>query len=1231
MKYFSFSFLINSILIILIYNYFLNSYLSPIFAHIKEKGIKANIFTYIAEIYDNLTIYKEKYLKNVEDFRYFKNGDIYSGEFNKGKYNGIGIYYKRGAELPFHIYSFFLKLNSQIPRKIDKSFLIYYGNFKNDYFISGFYVDIVHQIIYSGEWENNTANGKGMIYFSENCTINGVFLQNSLINRTNCSCPQSFCDLFYYFKINTENFETNKNIDWDKTLKYSPVDKYISFNRNILTPLIWILYILFKEKILNFLYILIHKNFIYKKKTIRIKKSNYYKNKNIINEGIISDRKGSSIKEEQIFLFKSQNSVFRVKYRINNNQNIIGTCFICKIILDEINLETLCLFTNNHILPNIEEKTKYSSIKISLKNDFKKKSYIEINKQTNLILSKSLDYAFIEIKKDTIKEDKMKEEGKQKEPIELDINKENKIKPFFEIDPYIFKEEYENNDYLNTEARLSGFPLGKKIIMKEDGNIFEIDKKYNFKFYHNINTSEGNSGSPICKKNSYLIGIHCAFFDKEKKNIGTFFKDILIDIKEKYVKNTLQNQPIFGREIGFFCELKSINFCFLLVKYEIYEKYVKNKDILEFETILNEKKEINLELKRYIFPSNIKRIEKLAKEKNFAIIEILKEDNINYFFHFNKIDEKIILKRNEKYYEYMNEKKKLKIEIVEQEQEALEKEEDKITREDFFNSIENTGYNVNTFEPFCYYTKEKEKMKSCYIKVQEVLDIFMENIIENLFSQIDRKKYYPKYNYLKISFRIIIFIFLTLFYLIGFFKYDYKKQKKEIKNFSLNLFYSKKANFEIKNNSILIIKKGIFNKIDLDYPKRKMIKSILIEKGSKIEGNCSLLFSNFINCRNIQIENLDTSNTINMENMFFSNKNLEYLNFKNFNTSNTENMNGMFYKCEKIKKLDLSSFITSKTISMDNMFRNCFSLIELNISSFDTKNTKSMNYMFDSCFNLNQLDLSSFNTSNVESMEYMFALSFSIQKLDLSNFNTSKVKNMFGIFSHCKSLIELDLSYFDTSNVEKMDKMFYGCESLEKLNLSNFDTSNIKNMEKMFCNCKSLKNLDLSYFNTSIVEKMDNMFYGCKSLINLNLSNFDTSHVKNMEQMFYGCESLKKLNLSNFKTLNVVSMKGMFSYCKSLNDLEINNFNTKNVIDMSFMFASCNNLESLNLSNFITINAKKMNKMFYNCSSLKILDISNFIDLGKIDLDRIFEFTSSNLIKKYNKEFGMKLKKFNVE
>ena len=136
-------------------------------------------------------------------------------------------------------------------------------------------------------------------------------------------------------------------------------------------------------------------------------------------------------------------------------------------------METFCLFTNYHVLPNIEEKRKNFPIKITLKNDFKKKSFIEINQKTNLIFCKSLDYIFIEIKKGIIKEDIMKEEKKQKGLIEIGINEENGIKSFFEIDPYIFDEEYQNNDYFGIEARLSGFPSEEKNMMKEDGKIIE--------------------------------------------------------------------------------------------------------------------------------------------------------------------------------------------------------------------------------------------------------------------------------------------------------------------------------------------------------------------------------------------------------------------------------------------------------------------------------------------------------------------------------------------------------------------------------------------------------------------------------------------------------------------------------------------------------------------------------------------------------------------------------------
>jgi len=142
----------------------------------------------------------------------------------------------------------------------------------------------------------------------------------------------------------------------------------------------------------------------------------------------------------------------------------------------------------------------------------------------------------------------------------------------------------------------------------------------------------------------------------------------------------------------------------LLVEYGVYEQYIKNRNVLEFDTILNEKKTIDLKLKRFIFPSNAKKIEKLAKEKNFAVIEVLKEDNINYFFHFNAIDEDIISKNNEKYKEYIESIKKKE---NKKEEEFLK--EKIISKVDLFNSIEHSGYNVTLFQSFGNYTKEKKK------------------------------------------------------------------------------------------------------------------------------------------------------------------------------------------------------------------------------------------------------------------------------------------------------------------------------------------------------------------------------------------------------------------------------------------------------------------------------------------------------------------------------------------
>ena len=176
----------------------------------------------------------------------------------------------------------------------------------------------------------------------------------------------------------------------------------------------------------------------------------------------------------------------------------------------------------------------------------------------------------------------------------------------------------------------------------------------------------------------------------------------------------------------------------------------------------------------------------------------------------------------------------------------------------------------------------------------------------------------------------------------------------------------------------------------------------------------------------------------------------------NFNTSNVIDMSDMFCRCPSLTSLNLSNFNTSNVTDMSGMFAGCDSLTNINLSNFNTSNVIDMSDMFYNCPSLTSLDLSNFNTSNVTDMCYMFYHCLSLINIDLSNFNTSNVSNMLYMFECCKSLTSLDLSNFNTKNVTDMYGMFYYCTSLTSLNLSNFNTANVTNMACMFENCESL-------------------------------------------------------------------------------------------------------------------------------------------------------------------------------
>ena len=319
----------------------------------------------------------------------------------------------------------------------------------------------------------------------------------------------------------------------------------------------------------------------------------------------------------------------------------------------------------------------------------------------------------------------------------------------------------------------------------------------------------------------------------------------------------------------------------------------------------------------------------------------------------------------------------------------------------------------------------------------------------------------------------------------------------------------------------------------------------------------SYLFCNFSKLTEIENLNLlDTSQVISMDQMFDLCRSLTSLDVSKFDTSKVTNMYGMFYSCNRLTSLDVSNFDTSKVTNIGYMFEQCSSLTSLDVSNFDISKATFIGGMFSGCSSLTSLDLSNFDTSNVTGMGSMFSECSSLTSLDVSKFDTSQVTDIGSMFYYCSSLTSLDLSNFDTSNVTSMYQMFSGCSRLTSLDVSNFDTSKVTNMESMFSRCNSLTNLNLSDFNTSQVKKMGSMFRGCTNLTNLGVSNFDTSQVTDMSWMFCKCNNLTSLDLSSFDTSKVTEMSDMFEYCSKLTSLDFRKATFDKVTSYSNMFYS---------------------------------------------------------------------------
>lgn len=162
-----------------------------------------------------------------------------------------------------------------------------------------------------------------------------------------------------------------------------------------------------------------------------------------------------------------------------------------------------------------------------------------------------------------------------------------------------------------------------------------------------------------------------------------------------------------------------------------------------------------------------------------------------------------------------------------------------------------------------------------------------------------------------------------------------------------------------------------------DYEKKGSVIGIL-KKGKK-------QYQLFIISTGITYFPSDSTELFDFMNPHFDFKDIEKFVFENVDTSEVVTMEKLFYGCSKLTNLNLNHFDTSHVDDFSAMFGACSSLEQLEISHWDTSNAKYLYWMFSSCESLKELNIGNFKTPKVEFMYEMFQACYSMQKLDIGN------------------------------------------------------------------------------------------------------------------------------------------------------------------------------------------------------------------------------------------------------
>ena len=230
---------------------------------------------------------------------------------------------------------------------------------------------------------------------------------------------------------------------------------------------------------------------------------------------------------------------------------------------------------------------------------------------------------------------------------------------------------------------------------------------------------------------------------------------------------------------------------------------------------------------------------------------------------------------------------------------------------------------------------------------------------------------------------------------------------------------------------------------------------------------------------------------------------IEEISLENVNTTNVINMDKVFDDCSKLKNIDVSDFNTSNVTTMEGVFRGCRTLTEINLSNWNTSSVERFYGILGGGDSLEEVDLSNFDFSHYSTsnlMSNLFSLSTSgyatrnVKKLKMDNVKFNS--NMSNSFYNLTNLEELSLRNADTSMVTNMNNMFLQSSKLKVLDLSSFDTSRVTNMSGMFERMDDLEKIYVGNgFSVNGVSQDGNMFYNSTKLVGGNGTEYDENHV----------------------------------------------------------------------------------------------------------------------------------------